>query len=208
VIIAGFDVATRTGIAIMEGDKFLHIESWRYPEPRPDGLARSEVDVNYEARMAESFRDHVRPLLVAHNVEHVAFEEPRTKDFERTKKYRDADGVVHKVTEKASSTGAMLRTFGLVRDLCGICHRLNIPAISVTADHWRKAFLGYSRSPAKEEDGRKYLKDAAMAQCRLLRLNVPNNDCAESVGVAWWLSGHIRAARLVRPGDLFEERAS
>lgn len=208
MITAGFDIASRSGICIMDGDKAVHVESWHAKVERPADLGRHEISVEYEAEIAEQFRDHARGILVAHGVVHVGFEEPRTRDFERKVKNRGGDWFGATETQRASSNLAMLRTFGLCRDLCGICHRLNIPATRVSPDDWRKAFLGFSRAPRGTKDGRKYLKQAVMNQCKLLRISVPNDDAGDSVGICFWLGGHLRIASMVRPGDLFAKDAA
>src|ERR1700761_890767 len=111
MIHAGFDIASRTGICIMDGDKAVHVESWRSPRKRPEGLGPQEIDIEYEAKLAEQFRLHIRPLLIAHSVQHVGYEEPRTRDFERTDKLTGE-------TKRASSNLAMVRALILCAHLC------------------------------------------------------------------------------------------
>lgn len=208
IVTAGLDIASRSGICIMEGDKAVHVESWRSSHKRPKGLGPQEINPEYEAMLAEDFRRHVRPLLVAHGVQHVGYEEPRTRDYERKRKVSSGDWYSQTETTRASGNLAMVRALILCSHLCGVCQTLNIPTSSVAADDWRHAFLGFSRAPRTVKDGRKFLKEAAKQQCKLLRINVPNDDCADAVGVAFWLGGHLRITRAVRPGDLFEERVA
>lgn len=199
--LAGFDIASRTGICIMDGDKAVHVESWRSSHKRPEGLGPQEIDPEYEAMLAEDFRRHFRPLLIAHGVEHVGYEAPRTRDFSRIDRATGEE-------KRASSNLAMVRGLILCSHLCGVCQSLNIPTTSVPADDWRRAFLGFSRAPKTAKDGRKFLKEAATNQCKLLRIKVPNDDCADAAGVAFWLGGHLRITRAVRPGDLFASEAA
>lgn len=177
MIICGMDIATRSGLCIMNGDKLVHVESFR-----PAGKEDPEI--------FHGFRNWMRPMLVSHGVEHVAIEEPLRSDLKR----READGTETALTNMRT----YLRLYGLRAHAKEICHALNIPCEEVNQSSWRKAFLGNGRGD----------KDMAMAQCKLLRWPVPNKDAAEACGVAWWLAGHIRASRLVRPGDLFEERVA
>lgn len=202
MILAGFDVATRTGIAVMDGDRLLQLESFSPGIARPEGMERNATSPVYEAMLAEKFRDHVRAILVAHQVQYIAFEAPRTRDFERKVKHGGGEFWGTEETTRASSNLAMLRGFGLCTQLCGIAHRLNIPAHPVDADTWRQSFLGFSRKPRSVKDGRAYLKAAAKSQCELLGFKVPNDDCADAVGVCWWLAGHLRISKRVRPGEL------
>lgn len=176
MIVAGLDVATRTGICIMDGENPLHIESFR-----PAGKEDAEI--------FHGFRAHLRAMLISHRVEHAAIEEPLRSDLKR----RNPDGTEDPLTNMRT----YLRLYGLRAHAIEVCHALNIPCEEVNQASWRKAFLGNGRAD----------KDDAMKQCQMLRWPVTNKDAAEACGVAWWLSGHLRTSRLVRPGDLFEGAA-
>jgi hypothetical protein len=175
MIVAGLDVATRTGLAIFDGEKLIHVEAFR-----PAGKEDPEI--------FHGFRVWLRAILVAHEVQHAAMEEPLRSDLKR----REPDGTETALTNMRT----YLRLYGLRGHVREICYALNIPCEEVNQSSWRKAFLGNGRGD----------KDMAMAQCKLLRWPVPNKDAAEACGVAWWLNGHIRAADMVRPGDLFEAK--
>ncbi len=70
MIVAGLDVATTTGLAILEGDKCLHWEAHR-----PKGKEDSEIFHGYRAWL--------RSTLVAFGVEHVGMEEPLLRTWRR-----------------------------------------------------------------------------------------------------------------------------
>lgn len=176
MIIAGLDVATKSGLAIMDGDRLVHVEAFR-----PTGKEDPEI--------FHGFRTWLRPILLSHEVQHVAMEEPLRSDLKR----READGTETALTNMRT----YLRLYGLRAHVREICFALNIPCEEVNQASWRKAFLGNGRGD----------KDDAMRQCQLLRWPVPNKDAAEACGVAWWLGGHLKTAQLVRPGDLFEQVA-
>lgn len=175
--LAGMDIATKSGLAVMDGDKLIHVEAFR-----PAGKEDAEI--------FHGFRNWLRPMLIAHEVEHVAIEEPLRSDLRR----RNADGSEEALTNMRT----YLRLYGLRAHAIEIFQALNIPWAEVNQSSWRKAFLGNGRGD----------KDDAMRQCQLLRWKVPNKDAAEAVGVCWWLAGHLKAERLNRPGDLFAERAA
>lgn len=201
--ILGADIATRSGFAIDDG-RTIRVHSFKPRAKRPDSLSRNEISVEYEAELAEEFRDHVRSVLVAEEIEYAAYEEPRTRDFERVKTVVDtsstwAGKAVRHEKERGSSNAAMLRTFGLCEQFCGVCQRLSIPTLCVSGDDWRKSFLGYSRAPRGTTDGRKYLKQAVIKQCRLIGIEVPNDDAADAAGVVFHLRGYLG---LIRPGEL------
>jgi hypothetical protein len=214
--VAGFDIATNSGICLMDGPRPVHVESWRANIPRPKDLGPMEASADYEAALAEPFRKHVRELLKQFSVQHVAYEEPRTRDFERTTTHVDPDAAwagqaITRETHRASSNLAMLRSFGMCVILCGLCRNLGIPSYSVPADQWRKAFIGRSRAPKTDaagrqiKDGRKWLKNQVVEQCRMEGITVPNDDAGDAVGVAFWLRARLSPIGRARAGDLFSE---
>src|SRR4051794_14422204 len=171
----------------MDGSRPIHVESWKADVVRPKGLGPQEANAEYESALAEPFRKHVRSLLKEFGVQHVGYEEPRTRDFERTKTTINPDAdwagqAITKEVSRASSNLSMLRSFGMCVILCGLCRNLGIPSYSVPADEWRKAFIGRSRAPKSDNagrkitDGRKWLKNQVVEQCRLEGIKVPNDD--------------------------------
>lgn len=124
MIIAGLDVATRTGLAIMDGDRLLHVEAFR-----PKGKEDHEI--------FQGFRTWLRPLLISHGVEHAAVEEPLRSDLKR----RNPDGTEEALTNMRT----YLRLYGLRAHAIEICAALNIPCEEVNQATWRKAFLGNGR---------------------------------------------------------------
>jgi Holliday junction resolvasome RuvABC endonuclease subunit len=179
LIIAGLDIATITGAAVMQGDKLLHAEAFR-----PDGTESAEI--------FHGFRTHLRALLVSYRVEAVAAEEPlRTNGLMR----KNPDGSESPMISMAT----IYRLYGMAAAAEEICFALNIPFYFVNMRTWRKAFIGNGGAD----------KAAAVAQCKLLRFNVRGKtDAAEAVGVCWWLAGHLRVAQLHRPGELFAGTAA
>lgn len=178
MMLAGFDIATRSGAALMEGDKIVHVEAFR---PKGDG----------DAEIFHGFRAWYRALLVSHEVQHVAIEQPLPTDIEvQDKRQNAAPGAKRNpITMKT-----YLRLYGLRGHALEICDALNIPCREVHQGTWRKAFLGSGRAD----------KDAAVAQCKLLGLDLKSKDAAESVGIVWWLNGEI--SKPVVP-DLFQGAA-
>lgn len=177
MIIAGLDIATTTGISVMQGDKLLHAEAYR-----PKGKESSAI--------FHGFRTHLRSLLVSFRVEHVAAEEPLRTDIKR----KNPDGSESPMISMATA----YRLHGLIAHAEEVCFSLNIPFIPVHQSTWRKAFLGNGRAD----------KDMALAQCNLLGYGIKSKDAAESIGVCWWLAGHLKVARLNRPGELFSGEAA
>ncbi len=173
MIICGLDVATTTGIAVLDGDKLLHAEAFR-PKGKTNGAINS------------GFRLHLIATFAAYGVEYVAAEEPLVTDL----KNKDGQAMLTMQTYR--------RLYGLHGVLEELVETKNYPFEYVHQGTWRKAFLGTGRGD----------KDMAVAQCALLSKQqgwppIKSKDIAESIGVAWWLAGHLRIAQLARPGDLF-----
>jgi hypothetical protein len=124
MITGGGDIATRSGVAFLDGTRFVHGEAFR---PRGDT----------DGAIFHGFRGHFRRLLLAHGVEHFALEEPLRTGITRV----EADG-----TEVPQSTMATyLRLYGLFGIAQEVCDSLNIPCEVVHQGTWRAAFLGNGR---------------------------------------------------------------
>lgn len=216
MVLAGFDVASSTGICVMDGSRPLYAQSWKANVARPKGLGPMEASAEYEAALAEPFRKHIRWVLKEYSVKEAAYEVPRTRDFERKITTVDLDAqwagqAITTETQRASSNLSMLRSFGMCVILCGICRNLGIPCHEVPADEWRKAFIGRARAPKTDNagrkitDGRKWLKNQVVEQCRMEGIKVPNDDAGDAVGVAFWLRARLSPIGRARAGDLFSQ---
>jgi len=121
-VICGMDIATRSGLCIMDGGRLVHVESFR-----PAGKEDAEIFAG--------FRAWLRPLLISHSVQHIAIEEPLRTNLMR----READGSETAMTNMRT----YLRLYGLRAHAIEICAALNIPCEEVNQATWRKAFLGH-----------------------------------------------------------------
>lgn len=124
MILAGLDIATTTGAAILENDRLLHAEAFR-----PKGKTDCEI--------FHGFRTWLRPLLVSFGVECVGIEEPLRSDLSRKEK----DGTVVPI----SNMKTFLRLYGLRGHAIEICHALNIDHAEFNQSTWRKSFLRSGR---------------------------------------------------------------
>lgn len=181
MILAGFDLATTTGAAVLNGGAFV-----RADRIRPDGDTDGEI--------FRGFRRWLFAYLQENGIEHAAIEAPLVSNL--TKKLADGS------ERPLSSQRAYLRAYGFRAIALETCFRLSVPCIEVGQSTWRSAFLPKHRGKGAD------LKALAVEQCRLLRWPVPNKDAAEACGVVFWLSGHLKTARLARPDDLFAGRAA
>jgi hypothetical protein len=214
MIYAGFDVASQTGCAIFDGDRPLHIETWRPRKPRPEALKAQEIDIEHESALGEEFRNHFAPLIASFRPDVVGYETPRTRDFERRKAVHDplliaGQAVAEAFTmQRASSNLAMVRSLIFCAHLIGVCSRRNIPTYSIAPDTWRKSLLTYSRAPRGTKDGRAFLKKAVIKQLGLLGIHVPNDDAGDACGVAFHLRGMMSRGGALRPDDLFAQQGA
>ncbi len=165
MVIGGFDIATTTGACLLDGTRVVHVEAFR-----PHGKTDPEIFAG--------FRSWLRALLVSHQVEHIAVEQPLVTDIKAPDKRPNAKpGEMHNpVTMKT-----YLRLYGLRAHAVEIAHVLNIPCVELHQATWRKAFTGNGRAT----------KDDTLALARRLVPELKSKDAAEAVGIAWALNGEL-----------------
>lgn len=165
MVIAGFDIATTTGAAILDGTKVLHVEAHR-----PVGKTDAEI--------FHGFRAWFRAMLIAHEVQHACIEQPLVTDIKAPKVGPLAKpGEMHNpVTMKT-----YLRLYGLRAHAVEICQALNLPLVEVHQATWRKSFTG---------NGRASKEDTLLLAQRLVP-KLKSKDAAEAIGIAWHLNGEI-----------------
>ncbi|WP_029581972.1 hypothetical protein [Bradyrhizobium sp. URHD0069] len=163
IVIAGFDLATCTGAAILQGPKVLHAEAFR-----AKGKSDPEIFSNW--------RIWFRAMLVSHCVQHVAIEQPlRTPQIDRKGEL-----------SPKSSMATYLRAYGFRAHAIQICDSLNIPCEEVNMSTWRAAFTGNGHAD----------KAASMVIAKQLYPGLKSLDAAESIGVGWWLNGHLSQLKM------------
>jgi hypothetical protein len=168
MIVAGFDIATTSGCAVLNGQSVLHIESFR---------ASGET----EGAIFRSFRKWFHTTLTGFGVERVAIEQPLVTDI------RAPD---HRPNAKPGETRnpvtmkTYLRLYGLRAHAVEICERLNLPVIELHQSTWRKAFTGNGRAS----------KDDVLALAQQIVPGLKSKDSSDALGVAWALNGELRKA--------------
>lgn len=174
MIVCGLDLATRSGVCVLDGTKVLHCEAFR-----PAGKVDAEI--------FHGFRNYLRPLLLSHSVEYVGLEQPLPTDIEVKDK---RPGV--KVGEKRNPITMVtyLRLYGLRAHAIEVCHALSIPHLEIHQGTWRKAFTGNGRAT----------KDDVLALARQLVPTLKSKDASDALGVAWALNGELNKPK---EADLF-----
>lgn len=165
MIVAGADLATTSGLAILEGTRVIHIESHR-----PQGKTDCEIFTG--------FRVWLRSMLIAHGVEHLGIEAPLVTDIKAPARGPHAKpGETHNpVTMKT-----YLRLYGLRAHAVQIAHSINIGCTEIHQATWRKAFCGNGRAT----------KEETLALAKRICPTLRSKDAAEALGVAWALNGEL-----------------
>lgn len=166
MIVAGFDIATCSGCAVLHGQRVIHAESFR-----PSGKTDGEI--------FRGFRKWFHTTLTGFNVERVGIEQALVTNISAPATGPNAKpGETHNpVTMKT-----YLRLYGLRAHAIEICERLNVPVMEIHQSSWRKAFTGNGR--ASKED--------TLALAQRLVPGLKSKDAAEAIGVAWALNGELR----------------
>lgn len=183
MIIAGLDLATTSGIAVISGDKLLHWEAHR-----PDGKDDDQI--------FDGFRQWLYPKLYSGagpQIEYVAIEAPLRPNIEDV------------------TMGTFLRLYGIRAHAIQMLKNKNIPWVDVNIREWRQAIYGYSTAPKQlSKDHRsKWWKQTALDHCnKYLKWPIQSKDAAEAALIAdWCYRVHLRMARLSRPGELFSQES-
>ena len=169
VIVAGFDIATSTGVAVLDGARVVHVESFR---------ATGET----EGAVFRSFRKFFHTTLTKYEVRQVGIEQALVTDI------KSPD---HRPNSKPGDTRnpvtmkTYLRLYGLRAHAVEICERLGLPVVEIHQSTWRKAFTGNGRAT----------KDDVLALAQQIVPGLRSKDSSDALGVAWALNGHIRAQK-------------
>lgn len=201
--IGGLDIATTTGLAVMEVEsRKIVTQTFRAAgKKRTIDADVKQLDADRMGQAGRSFEDHLTVWLIENDISHVGIEEPLNPNvFSRKKKTNAAaEALFASRTETDSSAYSNLATYFKIHGLefvaCSVCSRLNIPVVFVNQKSWRKAFLsnGSPKDPKKE----------ARMMCRRLNIECSSDDAAESAGVVTWLYNHLFPYG-ARTNDLFK----
>lgn len=173
MLVAGFDIATVTGCAVLDGTRVVHIEAFRAP---------GKTDPEIFARWRPWFRN----MILAHGIEYIAVEAPLVTDIQAPDRRENAQPGQKRnpVTMKT-----YLRLYGLRAHAVEIAHTLNVGCIEIHQSTWRKAFTGNGRAT----------KEQVLVVARQLVPNLKSKDASDALGVAWALNGELNH----RASDMF-----
>lgn len=164
--VAGFDIATCSGVAVLDGARVVHIEACR-PEGKTDG------------EIFRGFRKFFHATLVEFRVEYVGIEQPLVTDI-RAPDHRP--NARPGETRNPVTMKTYLRLYGLRAHAIEVCQRLNLPVMELHQSTWRKAFTGNGRAS----------KDDVLALAQRIVPGLKSKDASDALGVAWCLNGELR----------------
>lgn len=196
MIIAGLDTGTTSGLGIIRGSSLIHAETFR---PPGDG----------DPAIFHGFRAWLRAALIAHEVEHVAVEEPLPTNLQGPAASNDdaLPGLHGKGAKRPIGTmRTFLRLYGLRGHAIEVCYALNIPCVEISNKTWRSAVYGPCKPPKGTKNRSEWWKQKALERCRLLKIEVKGKDAAEAICIAQWLQGELRMGEIARPGELFNQQ--
>lgn len=196
MVIAGLDTGTTSGVGLLSGDRLLHAEAFR-----PKGDSDPEV--------FHGFREWWRGMLLAHDVQEVAIEEPLRTDLSKSESRDVGDAFGHRVVKIKKPIGTMrtfLRLYGIRAHAIEVCKAINVPCREVNVQDWRQKIHGRRTAPKGTANASAWWKTQALERCRLLGWNIKSKDASEGALIAEYLRITLKEERLgisTRPDDLF-----
>lgn len=164
----GFDIAKSTGVAILHADGSIETQS--------HNVERDTLQDTFKR-----FEDVVFRLLKAHDPDAIAVEAP----------------IPPKATPNGFVTARL--TFGLHGILGATATRFSLKLREVGVRQWRSAWkINIPANAVSTEAKRKAWKAAAVTRCRILGIDVANDDEADAVGVLEWLRGEMQKEALAQ----------
>jgi hypothetical protein len=169
MLVLGLDIATTTGCALYDTKRDISsIKAWSFtvsgdlPEEKAGNMGREMVGI---------IKQHKPDLVVC--------EQPMRMLVQHAKTESDLLG------ERQTSTinpMSMILPNQLIGSVMGVVFAFNLGWHIMTAEQWRKQFLGFGRQKGWD---RKMWKKAARDRCNMLGIKVTNDDMGDAVGVAF-----------------------
>lgn len=205
MIIAGLDIATKSGLAVVTSDDRWATATFKPPKKTGqvfDDDRESTIDPIFSGQVGRAWEDYLHAFLLEQGVTHCGIEMPLRSNAKKTIKTVDtgaawAGQAIRREVKDLTSMSTIYRLYGMNFIACSVCARLGIPTVLINQTEHRKAFLG-NGSP-------KDAKQAAVEQCRRLGIHISSVDAAEAVGVAWATRGILMPAKFKAANDLFSK---
>lgn len=197
----GIDCATTTGFALETKDRPIRAYSFRPRAKREVNFETGKIDFTHRGKAAMELLEHIQ-LLIADQmnlgdpITDVAIEMPLRSNITFTKTEVNPNAVffgqaVTKHQKGGTTMAVMYSLYGLHTIACAAFADVNINIHVVDQNAWRSSFYRGERPPRGTSDQTKWWKNLAKTYCERLRIEVPNADAAEAVGILWWLKAQI-----------------
>lgn len=181
MIVGGFDIATTTGFAVLDGTRVLDVGAF---------TAKGATD----PELYTNFRTWFRDLIRRHNIKRVAIEAALVTNIRKQKEDGEPGETYNPVTYRT-----YLRLYGLRAIAIQAAWGLGLPEpLEVHQSSWRKSFTGNAKA-SKEE---------SLAVAQRLVPGLKSKDAAEAIGVAWHLNGVLRIEQFFPENEGRHERAT
>lgn len=198
----GLDTGTTSGCCILAGDQYVHAEAFR-----PKGETDSAIFAG--------FRIWWRAMLVSHEIQEIALEEPLRTDLLKTEVVPgrgDAFGATtNKIKKPIGNMRTFLRLYGIRAHAIEVAESLNIPFREVNNKTWRSKVYAGQQPPKGTKNTSEWWKATALARCKVLGWPIKSKDAAEGAMIAEYLRIALKEERLgisQRPADLFSGEAA
>lgn len=177
-VLCGLDSALRkSGAAVLDGDRLVHAEAFT-------ARGKSHGEAFHE------FRVWWRNFLLAHDVEHVAIEQPLRSDLSKTTSELVGDKVI-KTRAPIANMQTLLGLYGVRAHAIEVCAALQVPVEEINNQAWRDVIYGRRTAPKNTRNSSEWWKQQALDRCQQLGWAVPSKDAAEAALIAEALRIHL-----------------
>lgn len=185
MILAGLDIATKSGWAVMK-DGVITTTTY-YGKSRKKLEGEKVLRADNEGSITRHFQDALRTWLITNKVDYVAIEAPLVTSGEKNERVVDSGAAYGKaityIKKARTNQSAIVRLGALAVAAAAECDRLSIPCVFVHQATWRKAFIGHGGRGKSD-----YWKREAVKMCRMMRIDISSEDAAEAAGIVYWLN--------------------
>lgn len=146
-----------------------------------------------EAERFASFARLLTGVIRDETIEAAAIEAPLPPSMTETVVDKSGDFFGAKRARPITNMQVQTALYGYRAIAMAVLATRGIPVREVAVQTWRSSFFGKGTTPPKgltSPQRRAWWKKQAVTYVRALKINVPNADAAESVGVATWLAAN------------------
>lgn len=146
-----------------------------------------------EAKRFSAFAKALSEILAEEKIEAAAIEAPLPPGMTEVTVDRDGDFFGAKKSRPVTNMPVQLALYGYRGVAMAMLAARGITVHEVPVQTWRSSFFGKGTTPPKgltSPQRRAWWKKQAVTYTKAMKINVPNADAAEAVGIACWLAAH------------------